>query len=164
MVLKLIGYWRQKRMDPMDSVPPHLRKNLDKRLWQPDTSTEKYPWPGDCVDRSFWTNGLKEAVVEYLKSGHPCEHYHGYSTCRICGKMLSTFERTDGTWVWPDQMEHYIEEHDVVLPQEFMKSMQVPIPEVGEGAHPIEKDEDFWINWRPCKEKNGSGTPVSKGA
>ena len=47
--------------------------------------------------------------------------WRGYSTCRICG--LSPNGSTciaDDTFVWPEGFAHYIEEHSVRPPQEFI--------------------------------------------
>ena len=33
--------------------------------------------------------------------------------------MLGTTDKYDGKYLWPDQFEHYIEEHDVIIPDYF---------------------------------------------
>lgn len=152
-MIKLIGYWRENRTDPVASVAPHLRPYLDKTLWQPDTSNDKYPDPRGLIDPDFWKwNGLKTKTIEYLKSGTPCNHYRGFSSCRICNRILGTFERTDGVWAWPDMLEHYVQSHDVRLPEEFLINVKTNsfFPKLEQ--HPIIKlDETFWINWRKPK-------------
>src|SRR5262249_50221737 len=62
----------------------------------------------------------------------------GYSTCRFfCGKkwrsrgmslstrLLGSDELTDGEWIWPEGLPHYIEAHYVCLPEEFVARMEL---------------------------------------
>ena len=51
-----------------------------------------------------------------LRSGTPMFGSVGYSTCRICGIKNGRDELTNGTYVWPDGLVHYVEAHGVVLP------------------------------------------------
>jgi hypothetical protein len=44
----------------------------------------------------------------------------GYSRCRICGKDNGAAEYTDGTYVWPEGLAHYIYDHAVRLPDELV--------------------------------------------
>jgi len=48
--------------------------------------------------------------------------YFGGSTCRfLCeNKSVGNKELTDGVWVWPEGLAHYVEVHDVLLPSEFV--------------------------------------------
>src|SRR5262245_22776758 len=62
----------------------------------------------------------------------------GFSYCRFhCGKkwrfrgtitsteLLGTDELTDGEWLWPKGLPHYIEAHDVCLPEEVVARMEL---------------------------------------
>src|SRR5262245_15617423 len=62
----------------------------------------------------------------------------GFSYCRFhCGKrwrpwgycvssdLLGTSELTDGEWLWPEGLPHYIDAHDVCLPEEFVARMEL---------------------------------------
>jgi len=129
---------------------------------------EQYPDPSKMQDPEFWGNcGVpQQSVIEYLKAGRPCNHYRGYSGCRICGEILGTYEKTDGVWCWPDKLEHYVEKHNVVLPEEFIKHVGGPVKldpaEIDKqlmsmGIKPHEQgelkfftfhpDETFWVEW-----------------
>lgn len=148
-MIKLIGYWADNPSNPMDSVAPHLRPYLNKELWKPDSSNDRYPHPSNLIDPEFWKkNGLKEKIITYLKSGVRCESYYGFSSCRICNKLLGTSERTDFVWCWPDKLEHYIEEHDVRLPEEFLEHAISghTFPQINQEPC-IRPDEKFWIAW-----------------
>ena len=48
----------------------------------------------------------------------------GYSYCRICGNTLGSYERTDGTYIWPVDLSHYIRYHEIRLPMEFIKHIR----------------------------------------
>jgi len=41
--------------------------------------------------------------------------------CRLCSKCLGARDRIDGTYVWPEGFEHYLREHGVRPPEEFVR-------------------------------------------
>ena len=122
----------------------------------------RYPDPSKMQDPEFWKTRDKAAVIAYLKSGLDCNHYLGFSGCRICGVILGTHEMTDGVWCWPKKLEHYVEAHDVVLPEEFIGHVSVaPKPDPAQvklqlkacgikpdaGSFYFRPDETFWVEW-----------------
>jgi len=63
----------------------------------------------------------RDLVVRYLKAGRSMPWVcAGPSSCRICGKMNGTRELADGTFMWPEGLAHYVAEHSVRLPDEFI--------------------------------------------
>lgn len=44
----------------------------------------------------------------------------GYSPCRLCGDNDGALELSDGVFVWPEGLRHYVVDHGVRLPQEFV--------------------------------------------
>ena len=95
--LRILGYW---------SAGSHIMVGCDglpdvRRFVQPD-------WPH------------KEQVVTYLRNAPKVISYRGLSMCRICKKMNGSIEQSDGVYLWPGGLAHYIEDHDVVLPDEFV--------------------------------------------
>jgi len=94
--LTIIGYWRS---------------TVDSR--------ERLPHPSELVD-SAWDVDERELVVEYLLGGLPVIHMMGYSPCRICGENNGTSELTDGIYLWPSGLPHYLLEHSVRLPRDFV--------------------------------------------
>jgi hypothetical protein len=91
--LHIIGYWRSK-------------------------SDTNWPDPAWFVDESLCTSA-KDKMVSYLKRGYKMPYTTGgTSWCRFrCGHTFSSGnEYTDGQYVWPEQLWHYVEEHNVVLP------------------------------------------------
>lgn len=116
--LILIGYWFSGDKDDCD-----------------------YPNPSTLINEEFYEINwkLENKLVGYLMAGKPCNFYRGSSECRICGCRLGCFERTDGIYIWPDKLEHYIMNHKVVLPTEFNDYVmkQNPWPE-------FKIDNSFW--------------------
>jgi hypothetical protein len=37
---------------------------------------------------------------------------------------MGSRDLTDGVWVWPEGLAHYVEEHDVMLPDAFLHTMR----------------------------------------
>ena len=77
------------------------------------------PHPQSLVDPT-WEPRRRRKVVKYLKSGLTWRLYMGFSTCRFCCAANGATDLTDGVWVWPEGLAHYIEKHAVRLPDEFV--------------------------------------------
>lgn len=93
--MKRVGYWRS----PGEPSLPDARDHVDLG-WHP---TQRLP------------------VVEHLKRGSAHEAYFGWSTCRICGKPNGNLDLTDGAYVWPEGLLHYVVEHHVRPPADFIE-------------------------------------------
>jgi len=104
----------------------------------------EYPDPKNLMNSEFYKKNwkIKSQLTAYIKSGKPCNFYRGFSSCRICGKILGSHERTDGTYIWPDQLEHYILEHNVLLPQKFIDYVMTK-----EAWPHFTIDDSFWLDW-----------------
>src|SRR5262245_47957365 len=78
--------------------------------------------------RPRWRRQDRARIVAYLRSGHEVTAYCGYSRCRFrCGvddAEMGCAELTDGVWLWPEGLTHYVECHAVRLPEEFVATMQ----------------------------------------
>lgn len=77
------------------------------------------PDPRDFVDPS-WGRYDRRRVQQYLEGGMVARVYRGMSSCRFCGELVGHREQTDGTYLWPEGLAHYVAEHDVRLPAEFV--------------------------------------------
>jgi hypothetical protein len=99
----------------------------------------------------------RELIVAYLRSGQVYARWRGLSYCRFrCGidpSLMGSRCLTDGAWVWPEGLAHYVEAHSVRLPEEFMRGMEargwaVPcddnLPCYDTQGEP---DYDFWVAW-----------------
>ena len=96
-----IGYWRENPRpgDPFDWIRQFFLADL--------------PRAQDCVDASWSSSSEQPVVLAYLKAGRVHERYMGWSDCRICGCMNGTTDLTDGVFVWPDGLAHYVEAHSL---------------------------------------------------
>jgi hypothetical protein len=85
-----------------------------------------FPKPQDFVDPT-WQKENRQKIINYLKSGNAVRHYFGFSSCRFnCGARgieMGTSDLSDGEWMWPEGLFHYIEIHNVRLPDEFIQTM-----------------------------------------
>jgi hypothetical protein len=133
---------------------PRLLKGIG--YWQSDEASI-LPHPEYLVDDG-WLAEERERIIAYLQAGRQYLSYGRFSFCRFkCGADPSDMghcDLTDGEWVWPEGLAHYVEHHHVILPMEFVQSMrrndwEVPpdviVPEVQEGYHIM--DMKFWIQW-----------------
>ena len=84
--------------------------------WGEDGVTE----PQDYVDEE--RSHLRRLCINHLKVGRYAEGWLGYAGCRFgCGAQLGTLCLTDGTYQWPEKYEHYLEHHDVMPPEDFIR-------------------------------------------
>lgn len=69
-----------------------------------------------------WTPRDRAAVLAHLRRGVVVARYNHFSSCRfVCGAHHNgRLERSDGTWVWPSGLAHYVEAHHVRLPPAFV--------------------------------------------
>jgi hypothetical protein len=91
-------------------------------------AAEGLPWPGDQMNPAMSAE-TRTLVGDYLDALYaPVRYYMGYrgwSQCRLCGKHNGSAEWTDGTYAWPTGLSHYVREHGVKLPVEFIRHIGV---------------------------------------
>ena len=137
---------------------PHELKAIG--YWQGDEEPG-LPHPEHLV-RDGWLPDERAKIIAYLDAGREYMAFMGYSFCRFkCGideAELGCRDLTDGEWVWPEGLAHYLENHDVILPAEFVDSMRarnwtVPanpvIPDIETGQEFM--DMSFWLEWSSRK-------------
>lgn len=79
-----------------------------------------YPNPTAFVDPSL-DEEERDLVVTYLRNGVVARAYMGYAPCRLCDKRDNgNLELTDGVYLWPQGLAHYVADHSLRLPQEFV--------------------------------------------
>jgi hypothetical protein len=85
------------------------------------------PHPQDFVDVS-WDPAERTLVVAYLRAGRVRDKYFGYAHCRFaCGRPdrdMGYCDLTDDTYVWPEGYAHYVEDHLVRPPIEFVEHVK----------------------------------------
>jgi hypothetical protein len=122
----------------------------------------RYPQPQWLVQHGWHTEDL-DRIVAYLRSGNEYLSEMGYSYCRFancsdkCADKNGVSSFTDGEWMWPEGLAHYIEKHSVILPEEFISTMQsnhwqVPASAGLLPATPWERPVRsssirFWLRW-----------------
>ena len=116
---------------------------------------EGYPDPGSFVDDT-WDAEEKAKIVAYLKAAHEMPYaFGGTSWCRFrCGIVsLGCTEFTDGTYLWPAGLLHYVETHNVKLPREVLDHM-LANKKITMGNDKTGVDMDWW------KSQTGSNTAI----
>lgn len=109
--------------------------------WRGPRTSDRWPRPQDMVDWS-WDEEDREAVADYLARGHISRSCMGYSDCRICGVKNGVLEFSDGTYVWPEGLSHYVVEHGVRLPSQFVEHVRARIDAIESSS----RDEAWWAS------------------
>lgn len=125
MKLKLIGYWNGGGL-------------IENEIW---------PNPKHFVEEL--TEEEKENLLNYFYNGIPMPYaVAGVSECRLCKKIVGAGEFTDGKYVWPEGLPHYIKEHNVKLPEKFLEhALNNTIdPDLIIDIETLEIDIEWWKN------------------
>ncbi|MFY9344283.1 MAG: hypothetical protein WAT39_17460 [Planctomycetota bacterium] len=88
--------------------------------WFSELAPSELPLPQRLV--APWPARDRGAVIAWLRAGKELVAYLGQSWCRFgCGERdMGCRDLTDGTFVWPEGLVHYVERHDVRLPERFV--------------------------------------------
>lgn len=104
----------------------------------------------------FWDASTKKRVVEYLKAGDTAVRWRGWSNCRVCDEHNGSQCLTDGTWVWPEGLAHYVEAHGTQLPPLFVAWVVLDQPDYF-------RDEISAFDWeKMCGAQGDSRVDVSQ--
>lgn len=123
MALRLIGHWKESLGD-------------------------EYPLPQEL--EAEYAPDVRDRLARYLESGAVFGQCRGYSWCRCgCPGPNGSAVLTDGAWVWPAGLAHYVRHHSVALPPDFVRDAtrehapaSATQPPQDEGA-----DDSYWIAW-----------------
>lgn len=124
-MLRRIGYWKESLSDD-------------------------FPFPQEL--RAEYASGLADKLASYLASGKYFVWYLGCSWCRFgCPGELGCAEFTDGVWLWPEGLVHYVLHHPVALPADFVRratSLKSPASEFCWPPALVQRaDDSYWIGW-----------------
>lgn len=123
--LRLIGYWIESLSDTKYFAPQDFVRALDE--------------------------SQKERLTRYLRQGTTFEAYRGYSWCRfycgVGGVEMGNSELTDGHWLWPSGLVHYVAHHDVALPDEFISHVLAGGSRSSHGDALPKHTDDWWCTW-----------------
>jgi hypothetical protein len=124
--VRLIGYWREE---------------LDDR----------WPDPRDLVDET-WDERERGLVAAYLEEGLRPWACAGYSHCRFCGKTNGCAEVTDGVYLWPEGLAHYVREHSVRLPDDVLEYIKQGRNELASLDEPARRARQTFAAWEVDRE------------
>jgi hypothetical protein len=93
----------------------------------------------ELVDTA-WDDAERYVVASYLETGRVPWIQMGYSMSRFCGRENDCAELTDGTYLWPEGLSHYVREHSVRLPAQVVDH----ILECEAQLTPDRVDRDWW--------------------
>ena len=86
--------------------------------WSAENEYQDYPSARDFIGEHTYPGQQK--IIEYLQQGSPMPWITpGVSECRICGFSNRSRDLSDGKYMWPEGLAHYLQEHNLRLPQEF---------------------------------------------
>jgi hypothetical protein len=118
--------------------------------WFHERAPDAWPRPQALVGR--WRRREREAVLRHLRAGARLVGYERASYCRFaCGDgAMGRAYLTDGTFVWPSGLAHYVEHHAVRLPESFVAhavahggAAIAELPAVRPGLY----DPAPWLRW-----------------
>jgi len=65
----------------------------------------------------------------------------GLSPCRFCEKHNGSLEYTAHVYIWPEGLAHYLTDHQVRLPAEFVQHVERSMDELDEAT----VDPSWWL-------------------
>jgi hypothetical protein len=119
----LIGFWREIPEPGMGSASHEVEgvSRFRRAFWKiRRREIREWPDPHLLVDEE-WDPGIRRQVIDHLEKGFSVAHYPGFSRCRICGAINGTTDVSDGLYLWPEGLAHYLEAHHVRLPATFVE-------------------------------------------
>lgn len=119
-------------------------------------------WPDvrDFVDPT-WSLDERLAVYDYLRRGRNVAACMGFSGCRFCGQQNGSSDYSDGVYVWPEGLGHYVLAHDVRLPSALVRHILATIAQEPPIDDRLDADAEWWKAYRPDA---GFGSPATKAA
>jgi len=112
--VRLIGYWRSEADDG-------------------------WPDPHELIDET-WDEQERDRVASYLERGFVPWAALGWSDCRLCGRANGSAELTDGMYLWPEGLAHYVRDHSVRLPADVLAHIKRRQHEL----ESLDVDRDWW--------------------
>jgi hypothetical protein len=136
------------------------------------------PDPGDFVDAS-WDAAERQKVIEYFDQAYQIPIYScGPSWCRMgCADLpgdIGTQDLTDGVWLFPEGLVHYVRHHAVRPPEAFLAHLRsrafrhadLPTAEPGRGPvmdlgsltiqEPPAEDHEYFLFVQCCPDSGRS--------
>jgi hypothetical protein len=106
--------------------------------WRSDTD-DGWPDPRDLIDET-WDARERDLVASYLSQGFVPWTAAGIARCCLCGNPNGSAELTDGVFLWPEGLAHYVRDHSVRLPAEVISHITQRLAEM----ESLDVDGDSW--------------------
>lgn len=128
--------------------------------------SDDYPFPQEL--RAEYTPGLADTLATYLESGKFFTSYLGTSWCRFgCPGDNGSAEFTDGVWAWPEGLVHYVRDHPVALPPDFIRDATSVKSAASAFRWPpalVQRaDDSYWIGWARSYRASALDTLLREG-
>lgn len=108
-------------------------------------TNDEWPDASDFVDTS-WDEEEWSEVGLYLTHGLVARAWMGYSPCRLCDNATNgNLDLTDGRYLWPEGLAHYVRDHHVRLPRDFVEHVQAQ----NALSEDVVVDESWWRTMAP---------------
>jgi hypothetical protein len=118
-----VGYWCDDHRASMRAWDESIAEDVESVPHDGMADGGFFIHPRHLVDPG-WAREERPGIVRYLNEAPAIIHFCGLSYCRFgCGTNGSA-EHSDGVWVWPEGLAHYLERHDVRLPEDFVTHMR----------------------------------------
>jgi hypothetical protein len=123
--------WQSLQFDnlyPIDLGNGSIRRLLFTGYWHAGEE-DNLPNPRDYVDE-HWDETERNRVIEYLADAYVVIGYMGFSWCRMgCPELsppsdIGTKDLTDGTWIFPEGLVHYLRHHSVKPEADFLEHVR----------------------------------------
>lgn len=74
---------------------------------------------------STWNPVDKEKFIAYLTHSPILISSMTTSNCLLCAEVVpSLCYHSDGEWLWPDSLAHYVRSHNIALPDRFVHAIR----------------------------------------
>ncbi|GHH82592.1 hypothetical protein GCM10018781_67830 [Kitasatospora indigofera] len=97
------------------------------------------PDPAGLVDAA-WEESERHWVSDYLDHGQVAGFSMGVSRCRLCACVNGSRDLTDGYYLWPEGLGHYVLDHGVRLPAEFVEHIGHRL----QALEDLARDSSWW--------------------
>jgi hypothetical protein len=98
--------------------------------WKLKDDATNVPLLSQIIDEN-WKPPDLVAIISYLENapGGGCTTLYPNSICVLCGEELGSpdIQRSDNSWVWTDNLAHYVAKHHVRLPDRMVAHIRAKI-------------------------------------
>jgi hypothetical protein len=116
--------------------------------WITSLRDDQDPAPQELV--IVYDPTIRQALADYLDSGVEIASYRCTTQCCFdCDASQSQRDLCDGVWSWPSDLGHYVRDHSVGLPPEFVDhalSHEMPSELPGFDRNDC-GDDEYWREW-----------------